>query len=57
MFLALRELRMRLADLPEDHRTALLLVTVQGMSYEEAAEVMGCAVGTATRAVSTPSGP
>ena len=45
--LALRELRMRLADLPADHRTALLLVTVQGMSYEEAAEVMGCAVGTA----------
>jgi RNA polymerase sigma-70 factor (ECF subfamily) len=45
--LALRELRMRLADLPEDHRTALMLVTVQGMSYEEAAAVMGCAVGTA----------
>lgn len=45
--LALRELRMRLADLPADHRTALMLVTVQGMSYEEAAEVMGCAVGTA----------
>ena len=45
--LALRELRRRLSDLPEDHRTALLLVTVQGMSYEEAAEVMGCAVGTA----------
>jgi RNA polymerase sigma-70 factor (ECF subfamily) len=45
--LALRELRMRLADLPTDHRTALLLVTIQGMSYEEAAEVMKCAVGTA----------
>jgi RNA polymerase sigma-70 factor (ECF subfamily) len=45
--LALRELRRRLADLPEDHRTALLLVTVQGMSYEEAASVMKCAVGTA----------
>ncbi len=45
--LALRELRMRLTDLPEDHRTALMLVTVQGMSYEEAAAVMGCAVGTA----------
>ncbi|WP_083747880.1 sigma-70 family RNA polymerase sigma factor [Teichococcus deserti] len=45
--LALRELRRRLADLPEDHRTALLLVTVQGMSYEEAAGVMKCAVGTA----------
>ena len=45
--LALRELRMRLADLPADHRTALMLVTVQGMSYEEAAQVMDCAVGTA----------
>jgi len=45
--LALRELRRRLGDLPPDHRTALMLVTVQGMSYEEAAEVMGCAVGTA----------
>ncbi|WBV43287.1 sigma-70 family RNA polymerase sigma factor [Pseudoroseomonas cervicalis] len=45
--LALRELRRRLADLPEDHRTALLLVTVQGMSYEEAAQAMNCAVGTA----------
>lgn len=45
--LALRELRRRLADLPADHRTALLLVTVQGMSYEEAAAVMECAVGTA----------
>ncbi len=45
--LALRELRMRLSDLPADHRTALMLVTVQGMSYEEAAEAMGCAVGTA----------
>ena len=45
--LALRELRRRLADLPEDHRTALMLVTVQGMSYEEAAQVMNCAVGTA----------
>jgi RNA polymerase sigma-70 factor (ECF subfamily) len=45
--LALRELRLRLADLPADHRTALLLVTVQGMSYEEAAAAMNCAVGTA----------
>ncbi|MDB5368596.1 MAG: Sigma-70 region 2 [Roseomonas sp.] len=45
--LALRELRMRLADLPADHRNALMLVTVQGMSYEEAAGVMNCAVGTA----------
>jgi len=45
--MALRELRRRLSDLPADHRTALMLVTVQGMSYEEAAQVMKCAVGTA----------
>lgn len=45
--LALRELRVELARLPADQRTALILVTVQGMSYEEVAEAMGCAVGTA----------
>jgi RNA polymerase sigma-70 factor (ECF subfamily) len=45
--LAFGELRRRLADLPHDNRAALMLVVVQGMSYEEAAEVMNCAVGTA----------
>ncbi|WP_248291508.1 sigma-70 family RNA polymerase sigma factor [Neoroseomonas marina] len=45
--LALRELRVELARLPADQRTALLMVSVQGMSYEEVAEAMGCAVGTA----------
>lgn len=45
--LALRELRAELARLPADQRTALIMVTVQGMSYGQVAEAMGCAVGTA----------
>jgi RNA polymerase sigma-70 factor (ECF subfamily) len=45
--LALRELRTEMAKLPADQRTALVMVTVQGMSYEEVAVAMGCAVGTA----------
>ncbi|MBR0648135.1 sigma-70 family RNA polymerase sigma factor [Roseomonas terrae] len=45
--LALRELRTEIAKLPADQRTALVMVTVQGMSYEEVAAAMGCAVGTA----------
>jgi RNA polymerase sigma-70 factor (ECF subfamily) len=45
--LALRELRIEMAKLPADQRTALVMVTVQGMSYEEVAAAMGCAVGTA----------
>jgi RNA polymerase sigma-70 factor (ECF subfamily) len=45
--LALRELRVELARLPADQRSALLMVTIQGMSYEEVADAMGCAVGTA----------
>jgi len=45
--IALRELRMEMARLPADQRAALVMVTVQGMSYEQVAEAMGCAVGTA----------
>lgn len=45
--LALRELRAEMARLPADQRAALVMVTVQGMSYEEVAAAMGCAVGTA----------
>ena len=45
--LALGELRTEMAKLPADQRTALVMVTVQGMSYEEVAAAMGCAVGTA----------
>jgi RNA polymerase sigma-70 factor (ECF subfamily) len=32
--------------LPEDQRTALVLVDVQGLSYEEAAAVTGANLGT-----------
>lgn len=35
-----------LAGLPPDQRESLLLVGAEGFSYEEAAEISGCAVGT-----------
>ncbi len=35
-----------LAKLADDQREALLLVGAEGFSYEEAAEISGCAVGT-----------
>ena len=35
-----------LADLPESFRTAVLLVDVEGLTYEEAAAVVECPVGT-----------
>jgi RNA polymerase sigma-70 factor, ECF subfamily len=35
-----------LAALPEEQRLAIVLVDMQGLSYEEAAEAMDCAVGT-----------
>jgi RNA polymerase sigma-70 factor (ECF subfamily) len=45
--IAVGELRRELARLPADQRTALVMVAVQGLSYEEVAAAMGCAVGTA----------
>jgi RNA polymerase sigma-70 factor, ECF subfamily len=44
--LALDEVRRALDRLPSDQRAALLLVTVEGLSYKEAAEVVGVPVGT-----------
>jgi RNA polymerase sigma-70 factor (ECF subfamily) len=40
------DFRAALAKLPHDQREALLLVGASGFSYEEAAEICGCAVGT-----------
>jgi len=40
------ELRNALAQLPDDQREALILVGASGFSYEETAEICGCAVGT-----------
>jgi RNA polymerase sigma-70 factor (ECF subfamily) len=41
-----REFRAALAKLPADQREALILVGASGFSYEEAAGICGCAVGT-----------
>ncbi len=43
---ALGELYLSIRSLPEHYREALVLCGLQEMSYEEAAEVIGCAVGT-----------
>lgn len=40
------ELKGALAKLPDDQREALVLVGASGFSYEEAADICGCAVGT-----------
>jgi RNA polymerase sigma-70 factor (ECF subfamily) len=40
------EFRTALAKLPPDQREALVLVGASGFSYEEAAAICGCAVGT-----------
>jgi RNA polymerase sigma-70 factor, ECF subfamily len=44
--LDLQDFRIALAKLPEDQREAIILVGATGMSYEEAAEICKCAVGT-----------
>jgi len=50
--LELNDLRMALAALPEEQREALILIGAGGFSYEEAAEVCDCAVGTVKSRVS-----
>ncbi|MFT9423651.1 MAG: sigma-70 family RNA polymerase sigma factor [Acetobacter syzygii] len=45
--LSLLELDAALARLPDDQREALVLGVLEGMSYQELAEISGCAVGTA----------
>lgn len=44
--LDLDDLKAALAKLPEDQRVAVLLVGASGVSYEEAAQICGCALGT-----------
>jgi RNA polymerase sigma-70 factor (ECF subfamily) len=44
--LAIRALQAALAQLPDEHREALILVGAAGLTYEEAAQVCGCALGT-----------
>ena len=42
----MRALQAALQQLPAEHREALILVGAAGLSYEEAAEICGCALGT-----------
>jgi RNA polymerase sigma-70 factor, ECF subfamily len=44
--IAMRALQAALQKLPPEHREALILVGAAGLSYEEAAEICGCALGT-----------
>ena len=41
-----QDLQLALARLPAEQREALILVGAEGFSYEETAEICGCAVGT-----------
>ena len=50
--LELREFMAALQLLPEDQREALVLVGASGLSYEEAAKVLGSRVGTVKSRVS-----
>ncbi|MGZ5987023.1 MAG: sigma-70 family RNA polymerase sigma factor [Caulobacteraceae bacterium] len=43
---AMHSLQLALQRLPDEHREALILVGAAGLSYEEAAEICGCALGT-----------
>lgn len=44
--LAMKDFQKAFVQLPVDQREALMLVGASGFSYEEAAEMCGCAVGT-----------
>jgi RNA polymerase sigma-70 factor (ECF subfamily) len=48
----LNDFRKALELLPEDQREAIILIGASGFSYEEAAEICGCAVGTIKSRVS-----
>jgi RNA polymerase sigma-70 factor (ECF subfamily) len=43
---AVHSLQEALQQLPAEHREALILVGAAGLTYEEAAEICGCALGT-----------
>jgi RNA polymerase sigma-70 factor (ECF subfamily) len=45
-FIDLAEMNQALKFLSVEQREALILVTAEGLSYEQAAEICGCAVGT-----------
>jgi RNA polymerase sigma-70 factor (ECF subfamily) len=50
--LDLADFRVALEKLPEDQREAIILIGASGFSYEEAAQICNCAVGTIKSRVS-----
>jgi RNA polymerase sigma-70 factor (ECF subfamily) len=44
--LDLEDFKSALEKLPDDQREAIILIGASGFSYEEAAEICGCAIGT-----------
>ncbi|MEO8683259.1 MAG: RNA polymerase sigma factor [Devosia sp.] len=48
----LQDFKKALAQLPDDQREAVILIGASGFSYEEAAEICDCAVGTMKSRVS-----
>jgi RNA polymerase sigma-70 factor (ECF subfamily) len=44
--LALRDLARAMSALPEDQRETVLLVAVEGLAYQDAAEIMNVPIGT-----------
>ena len=50
--LDLKDFRTALEQLPDDQREAIILIGASGFSYEEAAEICDCAVGTIKSRVS-----
>lgn len=50
--LDLQDFRKALNELPDDQREAIILIGASGFSYEEAAEICDCAVGTIKSRVS-----
>ena len=50
--LDMQDFQAALAELPDDQREAIILIGATGLSYEEAAEICDCAVGTVKSRVS-----
>lgn len=50
--LDMQDFQVALAELPDDQREAIILIGATGLSYEEAAEICDCAVGTVKSRVS-----
>ncbi len=46
------EVERALRELPEEYRMAIVLVDIEELSYEEAAKVMACAIGTVRSRIS-----